>query len=204
MAHRQKNIMGSITLENIAVCYGGKNVFENLNLTLHPGEKTAIFGKSGIGKTSLAGVVLGLVKPSAGTASIVGTCSRIFQENRLAEDFSAAVNIRRATGKSRREIYARLQAVGIDRQTAQKPIKEYSGGMKRRAAIVRRVIANSDILVADEPFTGIDRDTKRQCAKYINKNLKGRTLLLITHSPEDAGLLNRNSINFEDLLVQIQ
>lgn len=201
MAQEQKSIKGCVTLKNIGICYSDKNIFENLNLELHTGEKIAIFGKSGIGKTSLAGVVLGLVKPAVGTVSVRGTCSRVFQENRLAEDFSAAVNIRRATGKSRREIYPRLQAVGIDRQTAQKPIKEYSGGMKRRVAIVRRVVANFDILVLDEPFTGIDRDTKKQCADYINKNLNGRTLLLITHSPDDAQLLNRNSVDFENLIV---
>ena len=105
MAQEQKSIKGWVTLKNIGICYGDKNIFENLNLELHTGEKIAIFGKSGIGKTSLAGVVLGLVKPTVGTVSVGGTCSRVFQENRLVEDFSAAVNIRRATGKSRREIY---------------------------------------------------------------------------------------------------
>ena len=66
------------------------------------------------------------------------------------------------------------------------PVKEYSGGMKRRVAIARALLAPSDILVMDEPLTGLDEKTKAQVISFILRYRNGRTLLFTTHQEEDV------------------
>ena len=65
-----------------------------------------------------------------------------------------------------------------------KPVSEFSGGMKRRTAILRAILAPADIVLMDEPFTGLDPDTKQQAARMINKYTAGKLLLFSTHSQD--------------------
>ena len=71
-----------------------------------------------------------------------------------------------------------------------RPVSTLSGGMKRRVAILRAVLAPSDILLLDEPFTGLDEGTKQEVIRYILDRRAGRFLLVTTHQEEDALLLN--------------
>ncbi|MCM1123505.1 MAG: ATP-binding cassette domain-containing protein [Eubacterium sp.] len=71
-----------------------------------------------------------------------------------------------------------------------KPVKELSGGMRRRVALLRAVMSQSDMLVLDEPFTGLDEKNRERCAEYLLGNLRGRTLLVTTHREEDIELLH--------------
>lgn len=80
------------------------------------------------------------------------------------------------------------------RGTGDKPVSQLSGGMCRRVAIVRAVLSGADTVYFDEPFTGLDGDTKMQVIKYILTNCEGRTLIFVSHCPDDAGLLNAKEI----------
>lgn len=73
--------------------------------------------------------------------------------------------------------------------TVRRPVSELSGGMKRRAAIARALSVSSDVIFMDEPFTGLDPETKKRVIRIIRENLQGRTLLVVTHQKEDAALL---------------
>ena len=64
-----------------------------------------------------------------------------------------------------------------------------SGGMKRRVTIVRAMLAKSQVVILDEPFTGLDETTKKVVIEYIKEMLAGRTLIVITHDEEDIRLL---------------
>ena len=70
-----------------------------------------------------------------------------------------------------------------------KPVSELSGGMRRRCAILRAMLSGSDIIMMDEPFTGLDEENHRRTAAYILERLQGRTLLVTTHRNEDVELL---------------
>ena len=66
--------------------------------------------------------------------------------------------------------------------------------MKRRVAIARAVLAPGELLVLDEPFTGLDRDTKALVLEYLRTNTKGRTLLLVTHDPDERDALAQQTL----------
>ena len=67
--------------------------------------------------------------------------------------------------------------------------------MKRRVAVARAVLAPGEILILDEPFTGLDRDTKAAVLKYLKAHTQGRTLLLVTHDPAERDALAQHVLN---------
>ena len=76
------------------------------------------------------------------------------------------------------------------------PVSELSGGMERRVAIVRAVLANSDVIFLDEPFKGLDVDTK-DVMQYIKSNKQDRTVIMVTHSIDEVEFMNGNLIVME-------
>ena len=70
-----------------------------------------------------------------------------------------------------------------------KPVREYSGGMKRRVALVRAMAADSEIVLLDEPFTGLDSRNSKKAAEYILSEQRGRTVISVTHDMEMCKML---------------
>ena len=94
---------------------------------------------------------------------------------------------------TKQEIRAQLAEVGLEGHL-DKPAGKLSGGMRRRVAIVRAVMSDADIIYFDEPFTGLDGETKLRVIDYINRHTSGRTLVFVSHAVEDAALLNAKEI----------
>lgn len=185
----------SILLQNIYKSFDGLKVLENFSLELEDGSITCIMGESGIGKTTLARIILGLEIPDSGIVSgVPKKTAAVFQEDRLCDSFSAIVNVRIATQKSNSEILECLNALGIGK-FAGKPVYKLSGGMKRRVAIARALLFDAEFIVFDEPFKGLDSDIRKTVIDYILEKAKGKTLLFITHSKEEAELLGAEIIN---------
>lgn len=180
----------TVSVDGITKKYGGKNVLDNLNMTLPEGKVTALMGKSGSGKTTLANLMLGLVKPDGGKIEgLEGKkMSAVFQEDRLCEHLSAVENVRLVvSGRvGKEEIIKQLEALGVDRSHAVKPVNQLSGGQKRRVAILRAMMAESDFICLDEPFKGLDSDTKENTMSYVKNAVRGKTVLLITHDKNEA------------------
>ena len=88
----------------------------------------------------------------------------------------------------------KLAQLGIDRQDAYRPVSEYSGGMKRRVAFLRTILFPSDLLLLDEPFTGLDESNIGVAAAFLADNRNGRTIILTTHSEQEAGLCGADVI----------
>ena len=139
---------------------------------------TCIMGKSGIGKSTLLSILMGLEKADEGTVSGMEhqKISAIFQENRLFENLDAVTNI---------HITGFLKKMELD-DIAGKPVSEYSGGMKRRVAIARALLAEYDILIMDEPLQGLDAETKEKVATVIKMQTAGKTVLFVTHDEKEA------------------
>ena len=170
-------------LSNISKTYGDIVVFANFSAELPNGTVTQITGKSGCGKTTLLRIIAGLEDFSGEiTERPSGKISAVFQEDRLFEELSAFENCYLVLkGKPPFDIAEALVSTGLSGEDITRPVKELSGGMKRRTAIVRALCADFGILLLDEPFKGIDSDNKLKTAELIKANTRGKTVLLVTH-----------------------
>ncbi|MCH5203544.1 MAG: ABC transporter ATP-binding protein [Oscillospiraceae bacterium] len=186
--------------ENICKSFHDKAVLKNFTYEFPEGRITALVGQSGCGKTTLLSIMMGLIKADSGT--LIGfdkPISAVFQEDRLCENLTVSANIRLVTGKrfTKTEIEKELCAVGLD-GCAEKPVRELSGGMKRRTAIVRAMLADSEILFFDEPFKGLDSDTKRVVIEYVRQKSEGRTVIFVTHDMEECEMLAEETVQLAE------
>lgn len=189
-----------IEMKNISKAYGEKQVLNHFSLILPEGEITALMGPSGSGKTTVLRLLLGLEAPDSGTISGLENSrkSAVFQEDRLCEGISPIANLRLAAPHlSREEAASALKEVGIEENSHDVATASLSGGMKRRVAILRALLAPFAFLVADEPFSGLDEDTKNRVMDYFHSHVQGKTVLLITHDAGEAQRLASNTIRLD-------
>ena len=188
--------MNDLILEQVTKGFGDHVVLREFSARFPGGQCTCIMGPSGCGKTTLLRLILGLEQPDSGR--ILGQTfpmAAVFQENRLFEDFSALSNVTAVCPRERRsEAAQHLIALGLG-ESLHAPVRTLSGGMKRRVAVARAVLAPGEILILDEPFTGLDRDTKAAVLEYLKAHTKGRTLLLVTHDPAERDALAQHVLN---------
>ena len=182
--------MQDIVLDHIYKSFDSTPVLQNISAVLPAGQITCLMGPSGCGKTTLVNILLGLLPADSGTITgLPRRLSAVFQEDRLLEEFSATLNAGFASPKLPRAVVRdHLQAVGLA-DAADSPANTLSGGMKRRVAIVRAVLATADFLLLDEPFKGLDDDTRRLVMEYLMAKTRGKTLLVVTHSEREAATL---------------
>ncbi len=183
-----KNI---ITLTNVKKSYGELCVLDGYSLQIK--ENTALMGASGVGKTTLCRVIMGLERADSGKVSFASTptFSAVFQEDRLFEDFDAIENICAVIGRTqqnRNKAAELLSALLIDEAEHTRAVRGYSGGMRRRVAIARALAAESDILILDEPYKGLDEMTRAHTAATIREKAKDKLIILITHDRAEASV----------------
>lgn len=172
--------------------FGENVVLDGFSHEFHEGKVTAVLGKSGCGKSTLLNILMGLQKPDSGEIIKPENCriSAVFQENRLCENLTASANIRLVTGKrfSRAQIASELAMIGLS-GCEDKPVRTFSGGMKRRTALLRALLAEYDILYLDEPFKGLDNDTKHVVLDYCKGKISGKTVIFVTHDEDECKFL---------------
>lgn len=178
--------MTEIRVQNLCKTYGDHVVLHNLSFTAGVGV-TRILGRSGAGKTTLLRILLGLDQPDSG--SLFGTNCRwaaVFQEDRLLGHLDAEDNLRFALGSVYNAAAAKtlLGELGLA-DVGSKPICEYSGGMKRRLALARALLAPSDALILDEPFTGLDEENRSIALRCILHAAQTKPVLLASHEALD-------------------
>ena len=183
-------------VKNLCKAYGDRPVLENVSFTVGVGV-TALWGPSGVGKTTLLRILLGLEKPDSG--ELMGTAVRwsaVFQEDRLLEGLDALGNLRFALGTDYEEAKAAamLTALGLTWETG-KPVREWSGGMKRRLALARALLATSDAVALDEPFTGLDEENRRRAVLCVAAAAETKPVILVTHDRTELNLLRANIVN---------
>ena len=177
-----------IEIRDLHKSFGEKQVFRGLSCSFPEGETTCIMGPSGCGKTTLLNLLAGLEQPDGGTISGMAEKrkSMVFQESRLVEGMGPVPNLRLVNPSvTRKEAEGMLRALGLS-DSLHQPVSTLSGGMRRRVAILRALAACYDVLLADEPFKGLDEKTKRQVISYFREKTRGKTVLLVTHDPSEA------------------
>ena len=174
-----------IKLENVCKSYGENEVLKDVSLTFDTGEFVCITGKSGCGKTTLLRIASGLEKPDSGSVCTDGgKYSFCFQENRLLPHVTALDNITAVCPDKKRALEY-LEKVGLSEHLKKYP-DELSGGMKRRLALCRCLCYGGDVFFLDEPLRELDAETYSKMKELIKSELKGKTVLMITHSEEEA------------------
>lgn len=176
-----------IVVRDLCKSFHGTVVLDHVSFTAGPGV-TCLMAPSGSGKTTLLRVLLGLERAESGTVRPGRECrwAAVFQEDRLLEQLDAMGNLRFALGPALElaEGAALLAALGLE--SGGKPVREYSGGMKRRLALCRALLADADALALDEPFAGLDAENRERAWRCIVSRAASRPVLLVTHEPPPA------------------
>ena len=195
--------MKKLQIQDLSKRYGDTVVFDRFSCILHLGEVNVLFGASGSGKTTLLRLIMGLEEADEGTLTSFEQLrlSAVFQEDRLCNNLSAYSNVKLVVEPSvtSEHIQKALVSVGLG-DAIRKPARELSGGMRRRVALVRALLATYDLLILDEPFKGLDDLTKDQVIAYTKQATKGKTVILVTHDMDEAHLMQaKHVINLETL-----
>ena len=209
----------TIHLENVTKKYSmGDTIVHALagvNVTIAPGEFTAIMGPSGSGKSTLMNILGCLDIPTSGSYRIDGqevaklngdelAATRnkkigfVFQNFNLLPRMSALQNVALpmvyagVDKKTRMETAAQaLAMVGLEERKDHRP-NELSGGQRQRVAIARSLVNNPAIIMADEPTGNLDTKSGNEIMEiFCNLNSQGRTIILVTHEPEIAAFTRR-------------
>ena len=179
-----------IAVNHLWKSYDGTPVLEDFSCSIPRGSCCALLAPSGAGKTTLLRLLLGLEQPDSGIIlGIPARCGVLFQEDRLFPDLCAVSNVTSATSCSRGEATALLSRLGLEDESQKKPVRLLSGGQTRRVSLARALLAKGELLILDEPFTGLDDSTRQLCAAAIRDYRQGRTLVAVTHNLDDVPLL---------------
>lgn len=200
-----------IYFENVCKSFGENQVLKNVNLSIYRGEITTVIGKSGGGKSVLLKHIIGLVKPDSGTIYFDGKTliarkrkeqnalrerfSYMFQDSALFDSMTVYDNIalplREGTKLTARQIRekveTRLEQLDIKGINARYP-GQLSGGMKKRVALARALVTDPEIVLFDEPTTGLDPIRKQSVHAMISDYQKrfGFTGVVVSHEIPDV------------------
>ncbi|MGE4578821.1 MAG: ABC transporter ATP-binding protein [Desulfuromonadales bacterium] len=195
---------------------GRVDVLRGIDLRIHRGERVAIVGSSGAGKTTFMHILGGLDQPTAGRVAVEGrdvfslkggdldafrnqTAGFVFQFHQLLPEFTALENVmmpaliaRRSKAEARTLAAGLLEEVGLSHRLTHKP-GQLSGGEQQRVAIARALVMGPRLLLADEPTGNLDSGTSDEIYRLLNHlhQTRGLTMIIVTHSEPLASRLDR-------------
>ena len=204
-----------VETEQLAAAYGTRRVLEDVSFSLGAGQRIAVLGPNGGGKSTLFRVLLGLLPPAAGTVRVQGRCGFLPQTERSRLDYPVtALDVAlmgtltrvpwwRPLGRSeRRRAREALGRVGL-RELEQRTFGALSGGQRQRVLFARALVQEAPVLLLDEPFIGVDRPSEELLERLIAELAgEGRGILVSTHDIDQARAcdrvlcLNRRQIAF--------
>ncbi|NLJ58282.1 MAG: ABC transporter ATP-binding protein [Tissierellia bacterium] len=184
-----------IKLVNVSKKYNDLEVLEDFNISFKKNKITSLFGPSGVGKTTIANIVAGIIPIDKGSVEGINgsLISYVFQEPRLLKWYNVYDNIDFVLKDlypptERVKIIKRyLKMVGLSEYKNYK-INQLSGGMEQRVSLARAFAYPSDILIMDEPFKGLDFKLKKEMISLFKSMWKNsnRTVIFITHQVDEA------------------
>jgi phospholipid/cholesterol/gamma-HCH transport system ATP-binding protein len=204
--------MPIVEIKNVSFGYDpARPVLRDINLAIAPGAVVGIMGQSGCGKTTLLRIIMGAYLPSRGEARVLGRATSsldtaalyemrrrmgmLFQFGALFTDMSVYENVafplrehcRLPASLEHDLVMLKLQAVGL-RGAAHLMPTELSGGMARRVALARSIALDPQLILYDEPFTGLDPISFGVIVRLIRSlnDLLGATSIIVTHDVQEA------------------
>jgi phospholipid/cholesterol/gamma-HCH transport system ATP-binding protein len=196
-----------LSLEKVSMQFDGQAVLRNVNLSVAKGETLVVIGESGCGKTVLLKLIIGLLRPTSGRVTFDGLVltdlperelnrqrlrfGYLFQASALFDSLSVFDNIayglrvqaRLSEVALRERVVQRLQEVGLPESVAAKRPAELSGGMKKRVGLARALALDPEVMLYDEPTTGLDPIMTDVINELIQQTRRRRpvTSLVVTH-----------------------
>ncbi len=174
-----------IEIKEVSKAYGENKVLDNFSLNIEDEHSYVITGKEGCGKTTLMRLILKLETPDTGKVGLLGdykypfiNAGVVFQDDRLVESLNAITNVTMVSKKIFRETVAEELLKFLPEEALTVPVKKLSESQRRIVQIIRACAIPSDVLIMDEPFLGIDRETKLKLIPYI-RNAQGKGSLTI-------------------------
>jgi putative hydroxymethylpyrimidine transport system ATP-binding protein len=196
------DLVTGLTITNLSFSFPHHTLFENFNMTIPSGQWVSILGPTGAGKSTLLQLIAGLINPQKGTITtegqgpIAGLLAYMSQQDLLLPWLSLLDNV--LIGYSlRREpppallvekAKGLLDETGLAHALSLRPA-QLSGGMRKRAALVRTILEDKPIVLMDEPFASLDIGTRASLYHLAAKFLAGKTVVFITHDPLEALVL---------------
>ena len=185
----------NLEIKKLSKSFGDTKVLDGINISLESGHIYCFMEPSGSGKTTLFKILLGIITPDSGTITGLAGCNitAVFQEDRLCNDFTPIENVSMVmNGSSRNQKKTAKEELLnlLPNESLTRPVSTLSGGMKRRVAIVRALSVPFDMVILDEPFTGLDEETKSKVISYMKVKCQGKLVLLSTHQQKDIERLN--------------
>lgn len=178
----------SVSLENVSFAYDKVAVLDDLTWHLPDEGVVCLWGASGCGKTTILRLLAGLEKPAEGVVHGADRVSMVFQEDRLLPWRTAVENVM-ITRADMATADALLTRLGLTAEEGSAYPRHLSGGQQRRVALARALAAESDILLLDEPFNGLDEGTWQDVVPLIKEAAQSRPVVLVTHVREQAEAL---------------
>lgn len=212
--------MSALSFERVAFVAGGRRLLDDVSFALEPGERLAIVGANGEGKTVIARLAAGLLAPTAGRVSVLGASwsdaarpadlrrrvGVVLQQAALLSDHTVAENVRfglgrAAPGQERRtrlRVDRALTEMGVD-HLADEELPELSHGERRRADLARMFLTDPELMILDDVFDGVDDDAADDLERRVARTLARRrpALLLLSHHVSRAAALAERVLRLE-------
>jgi ABC-2 type transport system ATP-binding protein len=203
-----------LALWDVAARRGGREVLRGVSLSVERGQILGLLGQNGAGKSTLFAILAGLLRPDAGRFALDGRpiaagarelrarAGIVFQEPGLDGKLTAEENLRLAAAlqrvpraEARARVAALLAGAGLSGR-AREPAERLSGGMRRRLELARALVHRPELLVMDEPTTGLDAGAFRAFWEGIEalRRDEGLTVILTTHRPDEAERCDRVAV----------
>mgnify|MGYP005987400849 FL=1 len=197
-----------VKIQNLSLNFKGKKLFENLNFNILENKNTAILGTSGVGKSSLLRCIANLEIDNITSGKIVlkedVSIAWLSQENSLYPWLSILDNVQlyhhlkgSKTAQTLQKAKELLNQVNMSEHLNKKTY-ELSGGQKQRIALARTLMQDANLILMDEPFSALDAITKIQLQELTCELLKNKTVVLVTHDPQEAIKLANNIYILEE------
>lgn len=188
-----------VSLRGVDAGYGGESVLSSVDVEIAAGSRVAVIGPNGAGKTTLLRVLLGELQPTAGTVIRNGRMAVVSQDDRTRSDYPVtALDVAlmgllprlpwwRPPGRAERRLaLAALAEVGLEHE-ARTGFGALSGGQRQRVRIARALAEEADVLLLDEPFSGVDEEQQAVLERLIERlAAQGRAIVLVTHDQRQA------------------
>ena len=201
---RQTPLAPLVRLCDVGHCFGAHTVLRNVNFTLEAGGCVVLTGPSGAGKSTLTRIMTGLLRPQEGSARItVRRVGFVFQEPRLLPWRTALQNVLLPCdahqAEARRYALEMLEAVGLS-GAASLLSGELSGGMRQRVSLARALAVRPELLILDEPFTGLDgplrEDMKTLIESLVGAGQAGAAMAVVQVAHHHQDILSHASAQF--------
>ena len=185
------NSDASLRAQGLLIGYGAEPLCEPLGFSLGPSSCLCLQAPSGTGKTTLLHTVARLQRPLAGSLENTARgCSMMFQDTRLVEDLDAIDNILlfARPGFTRKDVRD-LACELLPRDALSRPVRELSGGQRRRVELARAFAAPGELVLLDEPFGGLDAQAHSCALAFVKRHGAERIVVFATHNTGDAQAL---------------